>query len=142
MLKICIYFRYAEQVPSFTFFINEDSFIFNVLTELIRALQAEKNTQVCKPHFTNLMAYYLMSLFQNLDRYSLAIQEILKLYGVSPDERSARNHIWKQFADTQQELMLPLLSSRYTVAQPTDSNFSSPIYGSANGTSFHSWVYK
>lgn len=38
--------RYAEQSESFVFYITEDGFVVNVLTELIRALQAEVKTQV------------------------------------------------------------------------------------------------
>lgn len=42
----CVICRYAQQSKSFVFFINEDGFVVNVLTELIRALQAEVKTQV------------------------------------------------------------------------------------------------
>lgn len=40
-------FRYTQETDkSFSFFMNEDCFIINILNELIRALQTEMNTQV------------------------------------------------------------------------------------------------
>lgn len=75
-----------------------------------------------------------------MDRYSLAIQDILKLYGISPANNSA---LWNEFPESQKEVMLPLLSSRYMIAQPVlASNFPTPIYGSNSGASFQSWLYK
>lgn len=75
-----------------------------------------------------------------MDRYSLAIQEMLKLYGISPDNNTA---VWNEFPESQREVMLPLLSSRYMIAQPVlASNLPTPIYGSNFGASFQSWLYK
>lgn len=102
---------------------NEDGFVVNVLTELIRALQVEVKTQ-------------------NLDRYSLAIQEILKVYSVSPNENLSGYYIWRKFNEAQQELMRPMLYSKYLNVQSTNFNLSTPIYGSNIGTSFHSWIYE
>lgn len=77
--------------------------------------------------------------FQSIDRYSLAIQEILKLHGISP----GNSILWEEFPETQREVMLPLLSSRYMIAQPNlASNLPTPIYGSNSGASFQSWLYK
>lgn len=75
-----------------------------------------------------------------MDRYSLAIQELLKLYGISPDNNS---DLWNEFPDSQREVMRPLLSSRYMIAQSVlASNLPTPIYGSNSGASFQSWLYK
>lgn len=75
-----------------------------------------------------------------MDRYSLAIQEILKAYGISP---ASNCRLWNEFPETQKEVMLPLLSSRYMIAQQViASNLPIPIYGSNSGASFHSWLYK
>lgn len=46
LIKIQFYFRYANDERSFSFYINEDSFIISTLNELIKALQTEKHTQV------------------------------------------------------------------------------------------------
>ncbi|CAH0564186.1 unnamed protein product [Brassicogethes aeneus] len=113
--------RYAQDSKSFSFFIHEDSFIVNTLNELTKAFQAEKNTQ-------------------SMDRFALAIQEILKSYEISPEENSAKSRLWRQFPESQQELMLPLLSSRYMMAPSEDPNFTYPIYGSNVGMSFDSWL--
>lgn len=79
---------------------------------------------------------------QNVDRYALAIQELLKVHKISPDANSAKNYLWHQFPELQRQLMLPLLSSRYTIAQPVETVFPAPIYGSNMGTSFQSWIFK
>lgn len=78
-----------------------------------------------------------------MDRYALAIQETLKLYEISPDNNSNKFYLWLQFPETQKELMLPLLSSRYMIAQPVLANdLPTPIYGSNSGASFQSWLFK
>ncbi|XP_044272747.1 serine/threonine-protein kinase ATR-like [Tribolium madens] len=114
--------KYAQNSRFFTFFMDDDGFITNALNELTRALQGEKNTV-------------------NLDRFAVAIQEILKNYEISSDASSARNDLWKQFPESQQELMLPLLTSRYIVSQMQEIDFPSPIYGSVEGSSSQTWLY-
>nr|CAI5838056.1 unnamed protein product [Callosobruchus analis] len=115
--------RCSHDDHSFSFYIHEDSFIIGCLTELIKGLQSEYNPQ-------------------NMDRYALAIQEILKEYEISPEGHSSRKYLWDEFSDTHKEVMLPLLSSRYVVSQPVlANNFPTPVYGSHLGTSFHSWLY-
>lgn len=75
-----------------------------------------------------------------MDRFSLAIQETLKSYGISSNENSTRNDLWKSFTDAQQELMNPLLSSRYTMVQTVESVSQYPIYGSSVGNSLQVWI--
>lgn len=78
-----------------------------------------------------------------MDRIALAIQETLKVYCISPDPNSSKQYLWKQFPEAQQELMRPLLSSRYTMAQSTlHNNNITPIYGSSMGSTFQLWIYK
>ncbi|KYB25791.1 Serine/threonine-protein kinase ATR-like Protein [Tribolium castaneum] len=114
--------KYAQNGRFFTFFMDDDGFITNALSELTRALQGEKNTV-------------------NMDRFAVAIQEILKNHDISSDESSARNDLWKQFPESQQELMLPLLTSRYIVSEMQEMDFPSPIYGSPEGSTFQTWLY-
>ncbi|KAJ8938742.1 hypothetical protein NQ318_016037 [Aromia moschata] len=82
---------YTQDNESFSFFINQDTFITSALNELIKALQTEKNTQ-------------------NMDRYALAIQEILKDHEISPEQSSSKNYLWQRFQQSQREVMMPLLS--------------------------------
>lgn len=78
-----------------------------------------------------------------MDRYALAIQEILKYYNISFEPSSTKYCLWQQFPESHREVMLPLLSSRYMIAQPiVINNFPVPIYGSNLGASFQSWLYK
>lgn len=51
ILVMSMFCRYAQQSRSFVFFINEDGFVINVLTELLRALQAEEKTLVTNLNF-------------------------------------------------------------------------------------------
>ncbi|KRT79873.1 hypothetical protein AMK59_8162 [Oryctes borbonicus] len=111
--------KYAE-TQSFTFFITEDVFVVNSLQELIRALQAEKNTTI-------------------MDRFALAIQETLKIYGIGPETSSPKHSIWKQFPQAHKELMVPFLSSRYTIGQTPEPMQASPIFGSTVGNTFQTW---
>ncbi|KAK9719934.1 Phosphatidylinositol 3- and 4-kinase [Popillia japonica] len=113
--------KYAE-TQSFAFFITDDAFIQNSLTELIRALQSEENTTI-------------------MDRFALAIQETLKTYGVGPEASTPKHKIWKQFPQTHKELMVPFLSSRYTMGQVLEPVQVSPIYGSKMGGSFQAWTH-
>lgn len=77
-----------------------------------------------------------------MNRYALAIQEILKVYEVSPEQNAQKSNLWNNFSDNMKELMLPLLSSRYTVAISSDKNISNhPIYGTNLGSSFKDWLY-
>lgn len=77
-----------------------------------------------------------------MDRFGVAIQEILKHYSISSDENSSRNDLWKQFPESQQELMLPLLTSRYIVSNLEEMTFPNPIFGSSQGAEFQTWLYK
>lgn len=116
--------KYSQAGSQFTFYITYDSFVVNALLELIRCFQSEQHTQ-------------------NMNRHALAIQEILKVYEVSPDENALNHDIWKNFPDNIKELMLPLLSSRYTIADTSDKIITChPIYGSNLVSSFRDWLYK
>lgn len=77
-----------------------------------------------------------------MDRFALAIQEILKTQAISPEANSPKHHIWAKLPDAQKELMLPLLSSCYTMVQSIESIPVSPIYGSKFGTTFQNWIHK
>lgn len=77
-----------------------------------------------------------------MDRFALAIQETLKTYGVGPEASTPKHKIWKQFPQTHKELMVPFLSSRYTMGQVLEPVQVSPIYGSKMGGSFQAWTHK
>lgn len=115
--------KYTLPDSQFTFYISDDLFVVNALIELTRAFQMEKHTQ-------------------NMNRVALAIQEILKVYGVSPESTARKFELWNNFSENMKELMLPLLSSRYTVATCNDTPITThPIYGSNLGSPFKDWVY-
>ncbi|XP_011304533.1 serine/threonine-protein kinase atr-like [Fopius arisanus] len=96
-----------------------ETFALEVLQELVRALQMEKITQ-------------------NVDCFSLAIQEILKTFEISPSGSNSR--IWNFLSSTTQERILPLLNSRYKHTADPDP-VESPVYGSSAGSTFEKWLY-
>lgn len=77
-----------------------------------------------------------------MDRFALAIQEILKTYKISPEKTSSGHRLWNTLSEAQKQLMLPLLSSKYTITQPLEHVNISPIYGSRFGLTYESWLHK
>lgn len=115
--------KYTMTDVDFIFYITDPGFVKNALLELIRVFQMEEHTL-------------------NMNRYALAIQEILKVYGVSPEQTAPNRAIWNNFPEDMKELMLPLLSSRYTISVTSDEKVAThPIYGSNLGSSFRDWLY-
>ncbi|XP_063984803.1 serine/threonine-protein kinase ATR-like [Diachasmimorpha longicaudata] len=98
---------------------NED-FALGVLQELVRALQMEKITQ-------------------NVDCFSLAIQEVLKTFEISPT--GSNSNLWNSLSPTTQERILPLLNSRYKHTATGPATVESPVYGSSAGSTFEKWLY-
>ncbi|OWR53666.1 putative esr1 protein [Danaus plexippus plexippus] len=104
----------------FAFSINDDCFAATALTELARAFQYEKDTM-------------------NMDCYALSIQEILKTYGISPN--GSKKEVWDSFSENMHQLMSPLLSSRYTLAYPSQPKKVHPLFGSMYATTFLEWAH-
>lgn len=77
-----------------------------------------------------------------MDRFALAIQEILKTHKISPDDTSSGHRLWNTLSEAQKQLMLPLLSSKYTITQPLEHVNVMPIYGSRFGLTYESWLHK
>lgn len=75
-----------------------------------------------------------------MNRFALAIQEILKSYGIAPNKFGQKNDLWSKFSPYMQELMLPLLSSRYTISLQSNVVLTHPICTSNLGATFTDWV--
>ncbi|KAG7302739.1 hypothetical protein JYU34_012694 [Plutella xylostella] len=103
----------------FAFSISDDCFAATALVELTRAFQYEKDTM-------------------NMDCYALTIQEILKIYNISPN---GKKEIWDSFPEHMHQIMFPLLSSRYTLAYPSQPKKAHPLFGSAYATTFLEWAH-
>ncbi|KAG7176083.1 serine/threonine-protein kinase atr-like [Homarus americanus] len=107
--------------------IETESFIVQLVTELGRAFLAatNANTQTCA---------------------SYAMQEVTRLYGIrekgSEGASPVGSRAWEQLGYHLQEIIYPLLSSKYIVATSAgrSSVLPSPIYGSSQAQSFHQWL--
>ncbi|XP_043279597.1 serine/threonine-protein kinase ATR isoform X2 [Venturia canescens] len=99
---------------------NED-FASATLVELVRAFQMQKSTR-------------------SMDCFSLAIQEILKAYEISPTGKNSS--IWDNLPSMTQQIILPFLTSHYkNTASIDQTEFPHPIYGSEAGSTFQKWAY-
>ncbi|PZC86486.1 hypothetical protein B5X24_HaOG209205 [Helicoverpa armigera] len=104
----------------FAFSIGDDCFAATALVELSRAFQYEKDTM-------------------NMDCYALTIQEILKIYDISPT--GSKKDVWESFPEHMHQIMHPLLSSRYTLAYPSQPKKAHPLFGSTYATTFLEWAH-
>ncbi|XP_075973655.1 serine/threonine-protein kinase ATR-like [Anticarsia gemmatalis] len=104
----------------FAFSISDDCFAATALVELSRAFQYEKDTM-------------------NMDCYALTIQEILKIYDISPS--GSKKEVWDSFPEHMHQIMHPLLSSRYTLAYPSQPKKAHPLFGSTYATTFLEWAH-
>ncbi|CAB3224272.1 unnamed protein product [Arctia plantaginis] len=109
----------ADRSP-FAFSIGDSCFAATALVELSRAFQYEKDTM-------------------NMDCYALTIQEILKVYDISPV--GSKKDVWDSFPEHMHQIMQPLLSSRYTLAYPSQPKKAHPLFGSAYATTFLEWAH-
>ncbi|KAL4227217.1 hypothetical protein ACF0H5_012662 [Mactra antiquata] len=76
------------------------------------------------------------------DCSAFALQELLSIYNISETEEDGQSKkLWNEFPEHIQEILIPLLSSKYILA--TDHNWSNlqkPIYGTKKGNTFKDWV--
>ncbi|XP_032688955.1 serine/threonine-protein kinase ATR isoform X2 [Odontomachus brunneus] len=101
---------------------NEE-FACALLSEHVRAFQVQKNSQ-------------------SMDCFSLAIQEILRAYDISPQGRNSE--LWNNLPSTTQQIISPFLTSHYKRKEEAitdDNEFPHPIYGSEVGSSVETWAY-
>ncbi|KAL4704204.1 hypothetical protein ACJJTC_011830 [Scirpophaga incertulas] len=113
--------RYVQPDRSpFAFSIGDECFAATALMELSRAFQYEKDTM-------------------NMDCYALTIQEILKIYDISPT--GSKRDVWNSFPENMHQIMHPLLSSRYTLAYPSQPKKAHPLFGSQYATTFLEWAH-
>ncbi|XP_012274502.1 serine/threonine-protein kinase ATR [Orussus abietinus] len=100
---------------------TNEEFACALLEELVRAFQAQKSTH-------------------DVDCVSLAIQETLLAYDISPQGRNCE--LWNSFSSTVQQMIFPFLTSHYVNAVgEAESRIPHPIYGSEAGSTFNSWAY-
>ncbi|XP_071651380.1 serine/threonine-protein kinase ATR [Temnothorax longispinosus] len=110
----------SREASKFISDMNEE-FACALLSEHVRAFQLQKNSQ-------------------SMDCFSLAIQEILKAYDISPQGRNSE--LWNNLPPNTQQIIIPFLTSHYKIATVSDDDeFPHPIYGSEAGSSVENWAY-
>ncbi|KDR17199.1 Serine/threonine-protein kinase ATR [Zootermopsis nevadensis] len=100
---------------------DTDGFISVALIHLARSFQQCRETQT-------------------MDAFSLAMQELLKLFKISPDEKSPKKNIWGSFPREVQEIMTPLLSSCYKNSIGPNVQMPHPVIGSKYGMTLNDWA--
>ncbi|XP_043511522.1 serine/threonine-protein kinase atr [Frieseomelitta varia] len=95
---------------------------------------------VCAMLFEHARAFQMQKSSQSMDCFSLAIQEILKTYEISPQGKNSE--LWNSLPVTMKQIITPFLTSHYKIATISDDKtFSHPIYGSEAGSSVENWAY-
>lgn len=114
-----------EEMAKFQASTEDDNFVFGLINEIIRAFLASTETRV-------------------QDCASLALQDLLQIYNISDkgDEKEGQgSKLWKRFPEHVQEILQPLLSSKYVSSSVcTWENLQKPIYGSAKGLKYKDWI--
>jgi hypothetical protein len=75
---------------------------------------------------------YIPQLTSLLGSVNFYFQELLKLFKISPDEKSQKKNIWVSFPRDVQEIMVPLLSSYYKNSIGPNVQMPHPIIGFVN----------
>ncbi|KOX79522.1 Serine/threonine-protein kinase atr [Melipona quadrifasciata] len=95
---------------------------------------------VCAMLFEHARAFQMQKSSQSMDCFSLAIQEILKTYEISPQGKNSE--LWNSLPVTMKQIITPFLTSHYKIATISDDkSFPHPIYGSEAGSSVENWAY-
>ena len=74
------------------------------------------------------------------DSCSFSIQEVLRAYGITGPGKSTSlsGRVWEKLPESMREVLLPLLSSHYSIGNETQDNYSLPIYKSSKD--FSKWI--
>ena len=100
----------------------DDEFLYSLLNLLARSFLAPRNAQT-------------------LDCCSFTIQEILKIYRADDDAtKLTRSTLWNRFPQHIRVAFTPLLTSRYVLKQQEQAQIPFPIYRSASGKNYSSWL--
>ncbi|XP_059175094.1 serine/threonine-protein kinase ATR-like isoform X2 [Physella acuta] len=97
--------------------IVEDKFAFGLINIVVKAFLA-----ATEPRIQDCAAF--------------ALQELLNIYKI---HQSGTNKLWTSFTEDMQEILIPLLSSKYKL-DIRSINYPRPIYGSEKGKNFKDWI--
>ncbi|XP_066597912.1 serine/threonine-protein kinase atr-like [Prorops nasuta] len=86
----------------------------------------------------NVRAFQMQKSTHSMDCFSLAIQEILGLFEISPQGKNSES--WHNLPLSVQQIIIPFLTSHYKITTIEENNFPHPIYGSESGSSVESWT--
>ncbi|GAB1608793.1 serine/threonine-protein kinase ATR-like [Argonauta hians] len=117
-----------EDMAKFQASTEDDNFAIGLINEIIRAFLAATETRV-------------------QDCAALALQDLMQIYKISnkPEENCGRvsrsRSLWNRFPEHVQEILQPLLSSKYISSSTFNwENLQKPIFGSAKGSKYNEWI--
>ncbi|XP_062573409.1 serine/threonine-protein kinase ATR-like [Saccostrea cucullata] len=115
-----------EERAKFHSGIGDDSFAVGLINEVVKAFLAAQESRI-------------------QDCAAYALQELLKIYHISEasDSDKTSGRLWDRFPEHAQQILVPLLSSKYIVNKKSDfSQLTKPIYYSSERTrKFEDWVH-
>ncbi|KAL8622805.1 hypothetical protein ACOMHN_026926 [Nucella lapillus] len=113
-----------EQHARFQATVEDDNFVVGLITEIIKAFLA-----ATKPRVQDCSAF--------------ALQELLQIYHIEApsgtDSETRGNKLWRRLSENQ-EILAPLLNTKYKLTAEKSSSLPVPIYGSSKGKNLLDWV--
>ncbi|XP_076443272.1 serine/threonine-protein kinase ATR-like isoform X2 [Babylonia areolata] len=114
----------CEQHARFQATVEDDNFVVELIGEVIKSFLAATEPRV-------------------QDCSAFALQELLQIYHIeahsSGDAETRGNKLWRRLSE-QQEILAPLLNTKYKLTVEKNSNLQVPIYGSRKGKNLLDWV--
>ncbi|KAH9492123.1 hypothetical protein Btru_027012 [Bulinus truncatus] len=115
-----------EKLTGFYTNIDDDNFAFDLISVVVKAFLAAPEARI-------------------QDGAAFALQELLIIYNISCQGETQvpnpHSKLWKRFPEDIQEILIPLLNSKYVLTIDTKfANFPKPLYGSSKGKNFKDWV--
>ncbi|XP_048255679.1 serine/threonine-protein kinase ATR-like isoform X1 [Haliotis rufescens] len=113
-----------EEMTKFKATVEDDNFAVGLINEALKAFLSATEPRV-------------------QDCSAFALQDLLQIYEISEGKESDKtpNKLWRRFPEHIQEILIPLLTSKYKLAsEAVWDKCPKPIYQSAKGGNFKDWV--
>ncbi|BFY98653.1 hypothetical protein BsWGS_01693 [Bradybaena similaris] len=114
------------KLASFHSSVSNDDFAYELINVVVKAFLAATEPRV-------------------QDSASFALQELLQVYKIREagdhQNGTSKGKLWDRFPDQTQEILIPLLNSKYKLIQDTNyASFPRPLYLSEKGNNLVDWI--